>query len=358
MFISDKMGIEGLVCKHQSDFIMTNPVLVNVTRGGTLESVHRGAISVFRGTGEELLSVGDSDAMTFPRSAMKLFQALPFVTTGAAAALKADQKTLALACASHSGEQAHCDCAAHTLQRLGLSQDDLACGEDWSFDRNTALAYAASGGKPDRLHHNCSGKHTAMLATAVHMKEQVAGYQLVDHPVQQRIFDAISEVTDLDARNLPRGTDGCSLPALAMPLKSTALGFARMATGEGVSKPLGDAGAILMRACMAEPFYVAGTDRFCTRLMALAPGRIFAKLGAEAVYTAALPELGIGMALKCDDGTYRGVETMVAMTLAHCLKADDPLKAQLEAMANVTMKNAAGASVGTIEPATALLDLA
>jgi L-asparaginase II len=150
------------------------------------------------------------------------------------------------------------------------------------------------------------------------------------------------------------GIDGCSIPTYAVPLKSLAHGFVRMTTGQGIGPERAKASRRIIDACMAEPYYVAGTNRACTRLMQVAPGRIFAKTGAEGVYCATLPELGYAIALKCDDGTTRAAESMVAGTLARFFADDAEIRGCLLAMANHTMHNWNGLEVGKVGITAAL----
>jgi L-asparaginase II len=148
--------------------------------------------------------------------------------------------------------------------------------------------------------------------------------------------------------------DGCSIPTYAVPLKNLAIGFARMATGEGLSPTRAAAARRLMAACMAEPFYIAGTGSADTRLMQAAPGRVFVKVGAEGVYCAALPELGLGVALKCAGGVARGAEVMVAATLSRLLGHDQVLAGKLAEMARPPVMTRKGVTVGMLRPTEAL----
>ena len=296
---------------------MSNPILVEILRGGIVESRHRGAVSVFDGDGIEVLSLGDVNLPVFPRSACKLIQALPFIETGAADAYGFGDKELSLACASHSGEPEHAELAEAMLKRAGQSAATLECGTHWPFDAPVAIKLAQSGAVPNACHNNCSGKHAGFICTSCHVGDDPKGYVNAAHPAQKRVRDAMAEVTGASHAAEACGTDGCSIPTYAIPLSNLAHGFAKMATGQGLSPTRAKAAKRLMQACMAEPFYMAGTKRFCTDIMAAAPSRVFAKIGAEGVYCAAIPELGFGIALKIDDGAFRAAELMVAAVIAH-----------------------------------------
>lgn len=330
---------------------MQNPVLVEVTRGTRVESTHRGMVAVVDGDGQTVFSLGDIDTPVFPRSACKAMQALPLVESGAADAYDFDNRHLALACSSHSGEPEHVALAADMLARAGRDADALECGAHWSFDQKVLVNQVRSMDRPTALHNNCSGKHSGFLCTACHLGLETDGYVEPDHPIQVEIRSVMESLTGAVLGPDVCGTDGCSIPAYAMPLKNLAHGFARMATGTGLESTRATAARRLMAACMAEPFYVAGTGRTCTHLMEIAPGRIFAKTGAEGVFCAAIPEQGIGIALKCEDGATRAAESMVAATLARFFAKEPEIQAQLRKASQRSLKNWNRSEVGDVRPA-------
>lgn len=333
---------------------MHNPVTVEVTRGNIVESRHRGMAVVVDGDGSVLLSAGDVDAAVFPRSACKAMQALPLIESGAADAYGFGSRELALACSSHSGEDAHVELAAAMLAKAGRDVDSLECGAHWSSDQKTIIHQARTLEKPTALHNNCSGKHSGFVCTCCHTGTDPQGYVGYDHPLQQEIRATMQSLTGEAIGHDNCGIDGCSIPNYAIPLKSLAHGFARMATGQGLEAVRAQASRRLMEACMAEPFYVAGTGRTCTRLMEIDPGRIFAKTGAEGVFVAALPQQGLAMAVKCEDGTTRAAEAMIAALLARYMEKDSAAQNRMMAMANRSMKNWNGITVGEIRVTSAL----
>ncbi|TIS88213.1 asparaginase [Mesorhizobium sp.] len=332
---------------------MTNPVLIEVLRGAVVESAHRGAVAVFDADGKVLWELGDTARPVFPRSAVKAIQALPLVESGAAEAFGFGDRELALACASHSGELAHVELAQAMLAKAGLDKTALECGAHWPSSHEATIALARAGGAPNALHNNCSGKHSGFLCTCVHAGIAHRGYVKASHALQEMVRDAMQAVTGA-AHDVDRcGTDGCSIPTYAVPLRSFALGFARMATGVGFEPVRTKAARRLLAACMAEPFLVAGTGRADVALMQAAPGRIFVKTGAEGVYCAALPELGLGIALKCDDGAGRAAEVMIAAVLAKLLRSDTALAAKLIEQTNPAIESRIGAKVGALRPTAA-----
>ncbi len=333
---------------------MENPVLVEVLRGVTVESRHRGAVAVVDGDGSTVLSIGDIGRPVFPRSAVKAIQALPLVESGAADAFGFGQRELALASASHSGEPQHAALAAAMLAKAGLDEHALECGAHWPTRQDAALELARSGGIPSPLHNNCSGKHAGFLCTCRHVGLNHNGYVAAGHGAQQAVREAMEAVTGAVHEVSTCGTDGCSIPTYAVPLRNLAHGFARMATGAGLASVRAKAARRLIDACMAEPFLVAGTDRLDTRLMQAAGGRVMVKVGAEGVYCGAVPELGIGIALKCDDGATRAAEVMVCAILQRLFAGYDAFAAALGGMARPVLRNWNGIEVGALRPTAAL----
>ncbi|TIS50547.1 asparaginase [Mesorhizobium sp.] len=333
---------------------MSNPVLVEVLRGAVVESAHRGAVSVFDADGKPVWEIGDTTRPVFPRSAVKAIQALPLVESGAADAYGLGDRELALACASHSGEPAHVELAAAMLAKAGLDKSALECGAHWPSSHDATIALARGGGTPNALHNNCSGKHSGFLCTCAHSGIEHRGYVKAGHALQDMVRDVMQSVTGAAHDVDHCGTDGCSIPTYAVPLKNFALGFARMVTGRGFLPERAKAAKRLLSACMAEPFLVAGTGKADLALMQAAPGRIFVKTGAEGVYCAAVPELGLGIALKCDDGAGRAAEVMIAAVLAKLLRSDEALAAKLTQLAHPPIESRIGAKVGTLRPTAAL----
>lgn len=331
---------------------MPNPTLVEVTRGRLVESAHRGAISVAGPGGELLLSLGDVAQPIYPRSAVKLIQALPLIETGAADAYKYGDKELALAGASHSAEPRHVELAASMLARAGLTSDALECGAHPPLGGGAARALIAAHQSPTALHNNCSGKHAGMLAVARHLGEPTAGYVAPSHPVQQRIRAIIEELTGHHIATDATAIDGCSVPTWALPLDGLSRAFSRLTTGEGISSERRDAARRLFDAATREPEFIAGEGRFCTRLMRLVDGHAFAKTGAEGVYCAAIPDMGIGIALKIDDGGGRAAECAVAAVLSGLM---GEYATELGRLARPPVHNVRGVTVGEIRPAPELL---
>ena len=317
---------------------------VTVSRGGRAESTHDVSAVACDADGRHVHAWGDPEAAVFPRSAVKAIQALPLVETGAAETFGFGRAELSLACASHSGEPGHVETARGMLAAAGLEDNCLECGGHWSFDQPVLIDQArAHETAPDAIYNNCPGKHSGFCATCAHLGERPDGYVRPDHPAMRRVARVLEEVTGVPHDERNRGIDGCSMPTYAIPLANMAYAFARMTTGKGLDDTRASAAQSLIEACMAEPFYMAGTNRFCTTIMRALPGRLFAKTGAEGVFCGALPETGLGIALKVHDGATRASEAAMAALARHLLDAD-----ALTPLAEPVVRNWNGTQTGTI----------
>jgi len=263
-------------------------------------------------------------------------------------------KEIALACASHSGEPEHAALAAAMLAKSGLDVSALECGAHWPSRQESALDLARAGHTPSALHNNCSGKHSGFLCTCAHHGIDHRGYVRREHRSQQWVREAMESVTGAAHGEDVCGIDGCSIPTYAVPLKNLAAGFARMATGNGLEPGRAAAAKRILAACMAHPFYTSGTGRADLKLMEAGGGRVFTKTGAEGVFCVALPELGLGIALKCDDGAGRAAEAMVASVLAGLSARDEALSARLADLARPVLTNWNGIAVGRLRPTEGL----
>jgi len=326
------------------------PVLVEATRGDRVESRHRGAVAVVDAEGGVAFAVGDIEQAVFPRSAVKAIQALPLVESGAADRFGLTTAELALACASHRGEPLHVATAESMLRKAGRDASALECGAHWPRE-SAGLRLAASGGQPTALHNNCSGKHSGFICLACHRGDDPAGYVRPDHPTMRVVVAALADMTGATLDQSNRGIDGCSIPSFAIPLRALALAFARLATGQGLAAERAQAAARLRAAVAQHPFMVGGTESFDTALMRITGPAVFSKAGAEGVFCVALPTLGLGVAIKCDDGTPRAAEVATAATIAGLLPDLAPAIAHL---VRRDIVNWNGITTGQLRPADAL----
>jgi L-asparaginase II len=322
-------------------------VLASSSRGDIVETVHRGHIAVVDADGAVVAALGDPGTITPMRSCAKPLQALPFVTS-AMDAMGATPSELALACASHNGEEAHVATARSLLSRAGVDENELECGPQLPIDEGAARHLLASGGVPLPIHNNCSGQHAAMLATCAVLGLPRAGYVERDHPLQGAITAMLSRHTATDLATAPWGIDGCGLPTFGVRLAALALAFATAQAATAEFQRCQDAMA-------AHPFEVAGTGRFDTALLAACGDRLTAKIGGAGVWVALLRPAGPAVAVKLESGAGEAVPP-VALAVLRCLGAlPEPLPEALQPFAAPVLRNWAGAPIGRIHASIDLL---
>ncbi|WP_370644611.1 asparaginase [Sporosarcina sp. ACRSL] len=331
-------------------------VLVTVERGPIVESVHRGSFAIVNAKGEVISSIGDIERVVFARSSMKPLQAIPIIETGAADHYAFDDGDLALACASHNGEEQHTNRAASILQRLDLDVKDLKCGIHPPRQQAAYEALIRSGGVATPIHNNCSGKHSGMLATAKHMNESVEDYYKIDHPVQQRILSVISELTNVPSEEIKIGIDGCGVPVHGVPLRNLALAFAKMAVPSEFKESRQQSIHRVTKAMMNAPEMVGGTSRFCSDFMKHMDGKAFGKAGAEGVYCVGVPRAGIGIAVKIDDGNSRATSVVIMEILRQMDLIDEQETKALASYHFPLLLNARKETVGMLKPAFSIYE--
>ena len=333
-----------------------NPVAVEVTRGpeagsAFVESRHRAACAVVAVNGDIVHQWGDVSAAIFPRSAIKLIQALPLLESGAAEAYGLGDAEICLACASHNSEDRHIDTVSDVLKRAGLTAQALECGPQVSTNEAVREALLHLHVEASPLRNNCSGKHMGFLATAQHLGDNPAGYVGRDHPVQQRVTQAISDMCEIDLADAPWGVDGCSIPAFALPLTNLAHGMAKLAAPQGLGPTRQAACERIVQAIAAEPFMIAGTGRFCTAMNGVLKGQAVVKTGAEGVMMAALPGKGLGIALKVDDGAGRANGVALAAVFRFLGILDDTQVAAIHDHVRIPVTDRHDTRVGEVRAA-------
>jgi L-asparaginase II len=319
--------------------------IVDVMRGDVVESRHRVHVAVCHVDQGLIASAGNPAHHSFVRSAIKMFQVLPFVEAGGAEHFKLTGQELALCTASHGGEPIHVDAARAILTKARVAEAALACGPHLPLHEPTAHAMIAAGETPGRIHNNCSGKHAGMLAYCVMQQWVTKGYHRPAHPLQQRIRTTLERWMRVDADAVEQGVDGCGLPTFAVALDAVAEGCARFA---GAATEHGSAAQKIFEAMTTHPEFVAGTSRLDTDLMRTAGGRLFAKVGAEGFYCAGVPSMKLGFALKAEDGAKRAAECALLAVL-HRFDALSAAELQeLRDYANPNVLNTRDEVVGSI----------
>lgn len=320
--------------------------LAALWRADLLESRHRGHVAIVDASGALVAAWGNPDAVIYPRSSAKMLQALPLVESG----VELPSERLALACASHEGGGIHVLGVERWLADLGLEEADLRCGPQTPEDKAERRRLRALDEAPCQLHNNCSGKHAGFLM----LNQRLGGgseYVEIDHPVQKAVRAAFEEMTGADSPHW--GIDGCSAPNFATTVSGLAHAMAKMASPASLGRARGDAAAALVAAMRAHPDLVAGEGRACTELMQAMGGRVAVKTGAEGVYVAILPERGLGIALKAEDGATRAAECAIATLLVR-LGELDPADPACERRMAPVLPNRRGLPAARFAPEPAL----
>lgn len=325
-----------------------NPVLAEAVRGNWVENRHRGAFVVMDADGQIIASAGDIERPVFPRSAIKSMQALAIFDRHAVERFHHSSEELALACASHHGEEVHTSRVSGFLERMGLSEATLECGAHQPTNSAAREALREKHEEPSALHNNCSGKHAGMLSVALAMGVPTEGYVSREHDVQRAVRAAVELVIGEELTEDRCGTDGCSIPTWAAPIRAWAHGFARMATGKGLDAGHAAGAQALFDAATTHPLLVAGTGHLDTLVMEAFGGRVMQKGGAEGVQCGAIRDKGWGYALKCDDGNMAASQAMVAALLLKFAEPDERQRKVLEQFARQPTLNVRKTLVGEL----------
>ena len=339
--------------------------LVEVTRGDISESVHYGTFCIADRNGQLLAHAGNPDHITYPRSSLKPFQAIPLIERGGANLFGFSGEEIGIMCGSHAGTAIHTSVIEGMHHKIGTQEADLACGIHWPYDKNTHQAMILAGQSPTAFHHNCSGKHTGMLALAKLLGAPVEDYLDLQHPVQVTIRETIGEMLDMDPMTLPVGIDGCSAPVYGIPMDKMAQAVAIIADPTDLAPERRDACQIITMAMTLNPVMVAGPGQFDTDLMSVAKDKVFSKGGAEGyLIICVLPGAvaqgspGIGITVKISDGDARGrARASVALTILKAMGLlDDADLARLKGYGNVPVRNWRKLEVGEVRSVFSIPD--
>ncbi|MEA3351541.1 MAG: asparaginase [Chloroflexota bacterium] len=334
--------------------------ILELIRGTTRESIHFGAIAVVDSHANLVASYSDPQTTTFLRSTSKPLQALALIEYDGHRHWGLTPKEIAIICASHAGTDAHIATVSGIQARIGITEDDLLCGTHYPLDKPTARAMRSRGEKPTPNHHNCSGKHTGMLALARLLNLPMKDYINPDHPIQKRILQTFSEMCDLESDDVALGTDGCSAPNFAVPMQNAALGLARLCDPHNLPAKRAKACRVITNAIISHPEMISGPGRFDTRLIEVGAGSIIVKGGAEGYMgLGIMPEAlasntpGMGVTIKISDGDAKGrARPAVALEVLRQLGALS--SSQLEALSEFgprhSIKNQREIIVGEMLP--------
>lgn len=329
---------------------MNHEKLVEVTRGDAVECVHAGSIAVVNTQGDLLYQAGDPHALTFTRSTIKPFQAVPFLHGGGPQQFGLTTREIALLCASHSGEAMHVDTVQSILRKAGCGEHQLRCG------CHVPMYYAVHESLPSaeaqftQLHHNCSGKHAGFLAHCVQHGLPLESYLDPAHPLQQAVRGSVAHFADMTSQQLVMGIDGCSAPNYALPLSRLALTYAKLAQG-AESSEYGTALVPLRDAMTTHPELVSGTGRNDLAFMQTAPDDWVAKIGADGVQVIGVRSAGLGIALKIADGNMRALYTAAVAVLRQLGLVDHAEASPLAPWVRPQLTNYRGLRTGEVRAA-------
>lgn len=321
---------------------------IDLIRGGEVESRVMADVAVVDSLGQMRFWWGDPYRPTFWRSSAKPFQAMPIIESGAASTYHFGEREVAICCASHGGEPMHVALVEDLLHRIEASPTDLICGVHPPSHKDSARILIEKGQEPYVLHNNCSGKHTGMLTLARQLGAPLKGYEKPDHPVQKAIYANVLYMTGLN--DIPTGTDGCGVPTFYLPLARMAYSYARLVDPRGLDASHQGAALIIAEAMRMHPELISGTGRLEVQLAEATNHRFVAKGGAEAVFCLGIPEKGLGMAVKVDDGNSRVIPTLVVAALVQMGVLNAEERQRLAPLLNPIIENHAGTEVGEIRP--------
>jgi L-asparaginase II len=337
--------------------------VVEVTRGDIVESIHYGGFVVVDSSGKIFGSLGAQDLLSYPRSSMKPFQALPFIERGGDEAFGFTDQEIAILCASHAGTDLHVSVLKGMHQKVGIVEDDLRCGVHWPSDAKTRHAMRAAGEEPTPFRHNCSGKHTGMLAYCALEGWDKETYLDPNHPLQVHIRETLAEMLRMNPNDLPLGIDGCSAPVYGIPMQNMAEAVARLADPKNLDQKRAAACRKITAAMMTNPVMVAGPGKFDTDLMTTAKGKVFSKGGAEGYQIiGVMPGViedgspGLGIAIKISDGDPLGrARAYISLLILDALGVlDEADLGSLKFQEKRLVKNWRGIEVGELRPAFSL----
>lgn len=325
------------------------PLTVEVFRGDTVESSHAVHCIIMDRDGEILESWGNMERLISPRSSLKPLQTIPLVESGAIDDFGLGDVEIALASASHNAEAIHIEKVSDWLGKIGLTENDLECGGHLSLNEERSHEMIRNDEKMSGLLSDCSGKHAGMLTTAQHQGNSVKNYVALDHPVQKQIYQTISEMAEYDLSKDHSGTDGCSAPNPAIPLKNLALAFSYFMNSKNLSDTRSKACARILDAMAAYPYLIGGKERFDTVLNEKSKGNIIGKVGAEGNYLTFIRDKGIIIYLKAEDGVFERATLPVLGILLNKLNAiDESIDRAIESFTRPVLKNWKEIEIGKI----------
>jgi L-asparaginase II len=292
------------------------PLIVEVTRGAVVESYHQVNVVAVNETGSILNYWGNPLFLTYPRSSIKMLQALPFIESGAVDHFGLEDKHIALACASHRGEREHLQALKEWAAKVPFEESQLLCGPHLPYHEASAEDFIRQKLKPSPFYNNCAGKHAAIISTCLHLGESPQGYNKYEHSAQKRLREILSETMKVDHAKVSNASDGCGILTYAVPLQAMAVGMAVFVNSrENVNRKV--AVQRILNAIRGNAFYFSGSENFASAIIEKTQGRAIVKGGAEGVFCGVIPERKVAFAVKASDGAGRAAQVATAATLLH-----------------------------------------
>ncbi|RYY00004.1 asparaginase, partial [bacterium] len=290
-------------------------ILTEVSRGNTFEGYHRGWVAVCDNKGNLINGTHKTFPNIFARSSIKSIQALPFLLSGGMETFNFGLSELAVICSSHSSEKKHLDIVQKILAEIKLSESDLQCGTHIPYSAKVVKELIKTDKEPTPIYCNCSGKHAAMLGACLLNGWDIKTYMDYNHPLQKEVRKHLGIITGVNIDSLNWGTDGCGLPTYSLPLDKIAKIFSTLVNYQDALPEYYDSFKMITKACTTYPDLVAGEDRVDTIVMSATEGKLFSKIGGEAIFGMGLINEKISFAIKIEDGSNRPMLPTIARTL-------------------------------------------
>ena len=326
-------------------------ILIKIYRGNLVENIYQGDIAIVNTRGKITFSVGDSEKITYWRSAAKPIQVMPVIYSGAADKYKLTEKEIAILTSSHSGEDEHIKLIYSILDKISLDERNLLCGAYPAFRKttNNSLIQDKTNAKP--IYNPCSGKHVAQLILCKYYGWSVNDYYKLEHPVQQMILNVITKLTEYPKENIYLGVDGCGVPVYGLPIKNMSCAYARMLNWKNLFPEYQQAAKRIVISMIRNPKIVGGTSRFDTDLMQISEGKLLAKSGADGVFCIGVRNKnnnkGIGITIKMESGNMKFLPMVVIRVLSQLKILSKEKLNQLEKYCSSWVKNYRNEKVGT-----------
>ena len=318
---------------------MCNPILVEVERGGVLESFHRGSICIVNEINEVVYSLGNIEQVCYPRSAMKLIQVIPLLENGGKEKFDFTLEEIALMCGSHNAEKEHIRVLNQILDKINCTYGDLQCGAQYPSFKPESDEFIRLQIKPGQEHNNCSGKHAGMLAACKLLGFDTKDYIHPNHPLQKMILNAVADFYEYPASQMVCALDGCSAPIYSIPVKNQAIAYKNLCGNAAFNEKRNEACKTIIEAVSGYPYMVAGTKRYCTDMMKITAPKVIGKTGAEGVFCMSFTEKKWGVCIKIDDGKMQPQYNVAQAIISECGLFSEEEISGLKSYQDTALKN-------------------